>query len=213
MELVGDAEIRISGVITPKVASDFAKLLTDKVSLLSVSSEGGVTESAIQIAEIVQRRSMGIRVIDVCLSSCANYLFVAGFSREVMPDAVVGWHGGHSFKPFRSTLDSGSRLVEKEKILLREQLLYARAKVSVDLIVYSGIVKLGEQVERDVRREYSLWSPSAEELRRLGVTGLKMFEGERTPEAIKKQLDSIGLSGQSIYTGKAYSYLPSFLSR
>ncbi len=213
MESVGDAEIRISGVITPKVASDFSKLLTEKVSLLSVSSEGGVTEAAIEIAETVQRRNMGIRVIDVCLSSCANYLFVAGFRREVMPGAVVGWHGGHSFKPFRSTLDSGSRLVEKEKILLREQLLYARAKVSVDLIVYSGIVTLGEQVGSDVRREYSLWSPSAEELRRLGVTSLKMFEGERTPEAIRKQLDSLGFSGQSIYTGKAYSYLPSFLSR
>jgi hypothetical protein len=213
VELVGVSEIRISGIITPKVADEFAKLLTDEVNLLSISSEGGVTEAAIDIAEIIQRRNISVKVIDICLSSCANYLFVAGFNREVIIGAVVGWHGGHSFKPFRSATDSGGRLAEKEKLLLREQLLYARAKVSIDLIVYSGIVTLGEQVGSDVRREYSLWSPSAEELRRLGVTRLRMSEVERTPKEIRAYLESIGFSGQSVYTGKAYSYLPQFLSK
>lgn len=210
-ELIDETELRISGVLTPSVAEKFRKLVSDKVKVVSVSSEGGVTESAIEIAESIQKRGIVVRVLDFCLSSCANYIFVAGSRREVAPSAVVGWHGGHSFKPFRAAMDLGPRLVEKEKLLLREQILFAQAKTSLDLIIYSGLLTLGETSAGGVVREYTLWVPSAGELRRLGIENLDMNGDYRDAADIVAYLNSKGLRGQRVYTGKAYSYIPPFL--
>jgi hypothetical protein len=129
----------------------------------------------------------------------------------VFPKAVVGWHGGHSFKPFRPNVDSPNRLVEKEAILLREQLLYARSRVSLDLIIYSGLLTLGKNVDGTMQREYTIWSPSAQELERLGIIDLKMDKGRRDSKEVSEFLTSLGFGGQSIYTGDLYTYLPKFL--
>lgn len=210
---MSDAELRITGVITPNVAEKFTALLSKDIKTISISSEGGVTEAALDMAEEIQRRKLDIKVVDICISSCANYLFVAGAKREVLPHAVVAWHGGHSFKPFRPSLDSATRLAEKERLLLREQLLYARAGVSIELIVYSGLLTLGQTIGGVAQREYSLWSPSADELRRLGVVNLSMDAGQRDSKEVGKYLSDLGFGGQSIYTGVTYSYLPAFLSK
>lgn len=211
VESISGTEIRLIGIITPNVVSQFKRLITDKTSTVSLSSEGGVTESALEIAEEIQRKQLEIQVLDLCISSCANYLFVAGAKRTVFPKAVVGWHGGHSFKPFRPNVDSPNRLVEKEAILLREQLLYARSRVSLDLIIYSGLLTLGKNVDGTMQREYTIWSPSAQELERLGIIDLKMDKGRRDSKEVSEFLTSLGFGGQSIYTGDLYTYLPKFL--
>jgi hypothetical protein len=211
IESISETEIRLIGIITPNVVSQFKRLITDKTSTVSLSSEGGVTEAALEIAEDIQRRKLEIKVLDLCISSCANYLFVAGAKRTVLPKAVVGWHGGHSFKPFRPSVDSPGRLVEKETLLLREQLLYARSRVSLDLIIYSGLLTLGKTVDGAIQRQYTIWSPSAQELERLGIANLTMDKGRRDPGEVSEFLKSLGFGGQSIYTGDLFTYLPSFL--
>jgi hypothetical protein len=204
--------ISIQGIITPQTARQFQSLLRSSTRKVMVSSEGGVTEAALDIAEHIQKRRIDVEVVDVCASSCANYIFIAGAGKVIREGGVVGWHGGHSFKPFRARTESRERLIEKEAILLREQLLYARAGISIDLIVYSGLLTLGSYVDGKVDREYTLWVPDAVELRRLGVQGLTGATTGRSAAEINARLDQMGFGGQSVYVGGAYTYLPSVVS-
>ncbi|MBB2484659.1 hypothetical protein H5407_05405 [Mitsuaria sp. WAJ17] len=205
---VSDAVLRIEGVLTPAVSRRFYELIDDKVKLIQISSEGGVTESGLEIAEEIQRRSLDIEIEDFCASSCANYLFIAGNRKFIKSGAIIGWHGGHSFTPFRPGLDSQVRLEEKKIILQREQLLYAKAGVSVDLIVYSGILTVGALKEGLVRRDYTLWCPSVAELERLGVKNIVSSGSWGGSREIEERLNALGYLGQSVYVGKAYSYIP-----
>jgi hypothetical protein len=206
---INESTLLIEGILTPKVEKQFSALLDSRIRTVIVSSEGGVTESGIGIAEEIQSRKLDIVVKDICISSCANYLFVAASKKTVGINAVVGWHGGHSFKPFRPLIDSRESLLEKEKILFREQLIYARSGVSLDLIIYSGLLTLGKSRGDKVDREYTLWAPPPEELRRLGVDNLT-FEGKFFSSAFdaEKILFDMGFEGQKIFVGRSYSYLP-----
>jgi hypothetical protein len=46
------------------------------------------------MAEVIRARKLRVVVDGACVSSCANYLFVAGLRQEVRPNSVVLWHGG-----------------------------------------------------------------------------------------------------------------------
>ncbi|MFT7721568.1 MAG: hypothetical protein QM788_01845 [Roseateles sp.] len=212
VEPIGSETISIRGIITPATAEKFKSLLQPGIKTVLISSEGGVTESALDIAEKIQKRHLDIEIIDFCASSCANYLFVAGENKHIREGAIVGWHGGHSFKPFRPAVDSKERLKEKERLLLREQLLYARAGTSIDLIVYSGLLTLGESLYGTITREYTLWVPDINELRRLGVKNISGHTSMSNASDIDSRLAKMGFSGQHSYVGPAYSYLPAFTS-
>lgn len=205
---VSNSILRIQGILTPAVSQQFKDLVSSEIKLVQVSSEGGVTESGLEIAEEIQRMGLDVEIEDFCASSCANYIFIAGNNKIIKPGAVIGWHGGHSFTPFRPRIDSTQRLEEKKILLQREQLLYARAGVSIDLVVYSGLVTVGMMKDGLVRRDYSLWCPSYAEMTRLGIKNLKFDSSWDNSKAIEDRLTEMGFAGQKVYAGNAYSYIP-----
>lgn len=70
----------------------FVAVFGPSIREIVVDSEGGVTDEGIRIGHAIAAQSVKITVIGECLSSCANYLFVAGHSREIR-GGVVGYHG------------------------------------------------------------------------------------------------------------------------
>lgn len=204
--------IRITGILGPPVETAFREALSDQVQVVIITSEGGVTESALAIAELIQSRGLNVVVRGYCLSSCANYIFIAGKSKDVEKDSLVGWHGGHSFTPIRPG-DSEAAVRERFVLLRREQMLYLRAAASLDLVIYSGLVTMGKMEsssQSTADREYSLWCPDRTELERLGVTGIRSFwfpdEGFSL-ELLRRH----GLDRARIFRGRAYSYIPKVL--
>ena len=63
---------------------------------LFMNSVGGDVEAGLAIARSVLKNDMDVVVDGICLSSCANYLFLAGRTKTVLPLALVGFHGGPS---------------------------------------------------------------------------------------------------------------------
>lgn len=86
------------GVISFKGSIDvgeydrFAAVFDQSVGELIVDSQGGVTFEGIRIGLALAQASVKVTVVGECLSSCANYLFVAGHRREIR-GGVVGYHG------------------------------------------------------------------------------------------------------------------------
>lgn len=86
-----------------KVASDGVKKLdalykaaVTKPKLLSIRSGGGDAGQGIEMGRWVKAQGLDVKVMEYCLSSCANYVFTAGKNKKVSNFAVVGFHGGAS---------------------------------------------------------------------------------------------------------------------
>ena len=77
-----DTPRRIRGIADPAA-----------VKSLVVTSDGGWIEPAIDLAELAERHRWLVVVKDKCLSSCANYVFLARTEKVVLPRSLLGWHG------------------------------------------------------------------------------------------------------------------------
>jgi hypothetical protein len=64
-----------------------------KIKSLVITSGGGWILPAIEFAKLAERYRWLIVVNEKCLSSCANYLFLARTKKVVLPQSVIGWHG------------------------------------------------------------------------------------------------------------------------
>jgi hypothetical protein len=58
---------------------------------------GGQVLPAVEIAMIILHRHLDVIIYDRCLSSCANYLFLAARYKFLMGNALVGWHESPGF--------------------------------------------------------------------------------------------------------------------
>jgi hypothetical protein len=72
----------------------------NKPAVLSIRSNGGVTDAGIELGNWVHARQLTVKVMEYCFSSCANYVFTAAPHKVVSNFAVVGYHGGLSSPTF-----------------------------------------------------------------------------------------------------------------
>jgi ATP-dependent protease ClpP protease subunit len=68
--------------------------LKDKPKVLSIQSIGGSVGTGMSLGNWVRARNLDVKVLEYCLSSCANYVFPAGARKIVSNFAVIGFHGG-----------------------------------------------------------------------------------------------------------------------
>ena len=62
-------------------------------SELAITSPGGSVYWGIKIGEVVYENAWDVRVLGLCVSSCANYIFPAGRNKVIEDGGIVGWHG------------------------------------------------------------------------------------------------------------------------
>lgn len=73
---------------------DLYEKLPNKPTMLSIRSLGGEVNTGMALGAWVYSHQLNVRVLEFCLSSCANYVFTAAKQKIVSNFAVVGYHGG-----------------------------------------------------------------------------------------------------------------------
>ncbi len=63
------------------------------IETLVVTSSGGEINIGMDLGDWVLERGASVVVGEFCLSSCANYVFPAGWQKTILPGALVAWHG------------------------------------------------------------------------------------------------------------------------
>ena len=106
-------------------------------------------------------RRMQVVVTDFCLSSCANYLFVAGETKIVLGHMMVAWHGGPP--GYVPTATGQQRPPWLGALLARQAAFFARIDVDEQLLYRPNPSSGVTAKNRDVR----FWFWSAEELARI----------------------------------------------
>jgi hypothetical protein len=89
-----DRTLIFTGTIMPATVApvaSYAKKFLD-IRRLVIDSGGGDIDAALDFARIVRAHGWDVVVKHRCLSACANYVFVAGARKTVLPNAWVGIH-------------------------------------------------------------------------------------------------------------------------
>jgi len=95
LRILGMNQAVVTGSIEPGDARTIGnELSAHRPSLVFVSSGGGDVRAAIEIGLLLRDLGAHVVVRDLCLSSCANYLFSLAASKSVEPGAILGFHGG-----------------------------------------------------------------------------------------------------------------------
>lgn len=72
------------------------------ITTFTITSSGGDVEAALDLGEFIFKHQLSVYIPELCLSSCANYLFTAGKEKVITNQTILGWHGGALQKNLRS---------------------------------------------------------------------------------------------------------------
>jgi hypothetical protein len=89
LEYVGNLE-----AVANQQLFDLYDRLAVKPKVLSIRSLGGDVNPGMTLGAWVHAHHLNVRVMEFCMSSCANYVFPAGEEKIVSNFAVIGYHGG-----------------------------------------------------------------------------------------------------------------------
>lgn len=89
-------KVLITGDINNESYLKFKAIVDDNpgVDEVVLMSNGGSILAGMAIGKIIKSKNIDIRVIGICGSSCANYIFIAGNKKTLTRDALVFFHGG-----------------------------------------------------------------------------------------------------------------------
>jgi hypothetical protein len=93
VSLEGD-RVRYAGELTDAGFAALRSIVRGKpVHTLTITSAGGEVNAGMDFGEWTFERRLDLEVDDICLSSCANYVFPAARNKLIRPGALVAWHG------------------------------------------------------------------------------------------------------------------------
>ena len=194
--------IEYSGSIT-EAKNDVAFALYDNAPLkpkrLVISSPGGAVEYGIQLGEWIINNQLDVEVADYCMSSCANYVFLAGNKKILGKHSFIGFHGGllqRATLPFK-----GRRYLQKVSALTKscdfelfnksykDKLAFPFsnsrfrecALMQVTGVDYKILIAGQYEKYRVHTLQFGLWSYDLDALASLGVNNLILKDGKWLP--------------------------------
>jgi hypothetical protein len=167
--------------------------LKEKPKLLAIRSRGGDVVPGMELGEWVHAHKLNIKVMEFCLSSCANYVFTAGARKIVSNMSMIGFHGGLSSTDF----NVGGSDKEKYEAMTPDQKAAFRANIrkgmqpAVDrekaffqsIGVRQDITTWGQQPRFD-NIDAAGWTFTQEGFRHFGVDGIEVINPPWTPKLL-----------------------------
>jgi len=132
----------LDGVIGSSTAHSFAVADLANTTILELDSEGGLIDSAIEIARLVHQHNIVTFVQGECLSACV-LIAVRGYKLVAIPHAIFGFHQGaslseldSSFARFQSQEATALMFDELKKSGVPDKVLQAMLETNKDKMTY-----------------------------------------------------------------------------
>ncbi|MES2103954.1 MAG: hypothetical protein V4634_08040 [Pseudomonadota bacterium] len=109
---IDSGTIAYQGQISKGSRQHLLPFLDAATTTLVVTSEGGSAEEGMLIADELRKRNIRLVVEKYCMSSCANYLFLAAPQKSVNADSLIGFHGA----PLGSLPEAKEREFQRGKL-------------------------------------------------------------------------------------------------
>ncbi|MDP3651211.1 MAG: hypothetical protein Q8R67_05945 [Rhodoferax sp.] len=138
---------------------------TGRYQTLRIESRGGEVIAAMEFGSAVFEHQMDVIVSNFCVSSCANYIFPAGRTKEIEEGAFVLWHGDARQRNFMEELHKleyreNAEAVEQLTDQERRKLAHFRLDVKIQDAFYSkiGIVGSIARIGQEIPKPVQLWA-------------------------------------------------------
>jgi len=157
--LVYFGELTTAGLVRLKSADQ------GTAKALLIRSGGGSVSVGMDFGEWVYERGFDVIVDDVCLSSCANYVFPAGRIKTILPGGLVAWHGNSLQKSAETDIQTLPRPLQSSarkllpELRARERAFYTKVGVN-ECLDHIGSALLGV---------HGLFTMSADDMAKFGV--------------------------------------------
>lgn len=202
---VADGELNYVGLLDPQANARLFALydsLKDKPAVLAIRSRGGTTSHGLALGQWVHDHKLDVKVMEYCMSSCANYVFPAGIHKLVSNFAVIGFHGGLSSKSFQ--FDAATQKMfdalppDKRKAMMdgieasirndakQEQAYFRTLGVRADYVTL-GQEDRYQRVQRADPKAVG-WTYSLDDFARLGVRGITVINPPWRPGSALKNM-------------------------
>lgn len=155
----------------------------EKPTRLLVSSRGGEIGLGLELGNWVKDNNLDVEVMDVCASSCANYVLPAAKTKYLRKDSVLLWHGS----AWQEVVEADGAFKESFHEYLgpmrdRETQFYADLKVDNALPVY-GQHEIGflDVVVHTFKNGFGSavgYDYSLEDMERFGLTNIVLIDDE-----------------------------------
>jgi hypothetical protein len=167
--------------------------LEKKPAVLAIRSRGGDVVPGMELGSWVHAHKLDVKVMEFCLSSCANYVFTAGTRKIVSSLAMVGFHGGLSSMDFTvggsdkakydaMTKDAQAAYMAEirkgiQPILDRESAFFKSIGVRQDITTWGQQPRFDKVVADG-------WTFTQEDFRHFGVDGIEVINPPWTPKLL-----------------------------
>ena len=85
--------ILLNGEINLKMYNYYISNISSGTKKIIVTSLGGDVKYGVLIGRDIISRKLDVVVRDYCLSSCANYILLAGKNKKIEKNSIIGFHG------------------------------------------------------------------------------------------------------------------------
>jgi hypothetical protein len=174
--------------------------LPEKPTTLLIRSGGGEIFTGMELAAWIRDRSLDVKVLEYCLSSCANYVFPAGKHKTVSNFALIGFHGGASSTVFQFDAKTQAMVdamtpqkrdefmadLKKEEAQngAREAVFFKSIGVRQEMTTLGQQARYKSLMERVP--ETAMWTYSLEDFARLGVGAITVINPPWKPVSPNK---------------------------
>lgn len=174
---IDDETLEFEGTIKEGSYQEFMQKIDDKVKEIRLNSSGGIVQFGLKIGEEIYRRKIKVRVTGFCISSCANYLFLAGDKKII--EGVVGFHGSSQ------AAIKKSKYCEKDATRRGCDFAILEHQFFKKIGIAEAIFDLTQSREKGMAdgRSYAYYAPSKATLSKLGVSSI---EGEQNAAYLEK---------------------------
>ena len=152
-------------------------------------SQGGDVEAGITFGEWVHDYGINVQVRTLCMSACANYVFVAGKNKTIENGALVIWHGSLEQKNVREDQEKYRSITErllkaqndvspeereflsssKSRYDITERLRKKQAEFYTKIGVNEYVTRLGQE---PVRYPVDGWTASPHLMQQMGISNV-----------------------------------------
>ena len=159
-----------NGDIYRKSADEFlAMIATHPVRRVIITSQGGHVGPALDMAEVIFQKKIDIEVPIICLSSCANYIFLAGHNKIISSVGLVGWHGTVTHRKYLDAI--GKMPIGKDESSLFDGLPEREEQFYQTISTDSFLPWFGKMDPYNVKNFYFL---SKEDMELFGVKNIQV---------------------------------------
>lgn len=183
VEIDDQGRIAYAGSLTPEANARVMELFDtaeDKPETILISSGGGSIALGLDLAEWILDHGLDVEVGDRCLSSCANYVLLAGAAKKLRRDSMLLWHGSawqESFDHFAEP-DDPDYAPSFVEVRSRESRFFDRIGVDNLIAVYGEPVTWGDRLRWLIGRSKLGFDYDLADLERMGVSNIELLDGE-----------------------------------